>query len=145
MPLDTDAFSKSTSCLKSHDNSGQPLTLNQAILAVEHQRLVKYPLLLEQLAKQTPLQQQQPQAVSEDGSGGAASEVVVATSASPEAAVIKRCVDRSREILECIDQQVADVQNKQKLAEIQGNIDTSGLERMPDHPITAEYRVRDGF
>ena len=114
----------------------------QAILAVEHQRLVKYPLLLEQLAKQTPLQQQQPQAVSEDGSGGAASEVVVATSASPEAAVIKRCVDRSREILECIDQQVADVQNKQKLAEIQGNIDTSGLERMPDHPITAEYRVR---
>ena len=112
----------------------------QAILAVEHQRLVKYPLLLEQLAKQTPLQQQQPQAASEDGSGGAASEV--STSASPEAAVIKRCVDRSREILECIDQQVADVQNKQKLAEIQGNIDTSGLERMPDHPITAEYRVR---
>ena len=103
---------------------------------------MKYPLLLEQLAKQTPLQQQQPQAVSEDG--GVASEVV-ATSASPEAAVIKRCVDRSREILECIDQQVADVQNKQKLAEIQGNIDTSGLERMPDHPITAEYRVRAGF
>ena len=118
-----------------------PKPSTQAILAVEHQRLVKYPLLLEQLAKQTPLQQQQPQAVSEDG-GGAASEVVVATSASPEAAVIKRCVDRSREILECIDQQVADVQNKQKLAEIQGNIDTSGLERMPDHPITAEYRVR---
>ena len=33
------------------------------------------------------------------------------------------------------------MQNKQKLAEIQGNVDTSGLERMPDHPITAEYRV----
>ena len=56
--------------------------------------------------------------------------------------MIKRCVDRSREILECIDQQVADVQNKQKLAEVQATIDISGLERMPDHPITAEYRVR---
>ena len=38
--------------------------------------------------------------------------------------------------------QVADVQNKQKLAEVQATIDISGLERMPDHPITAEYRVR---
>lgn len=105
----------------------------QAILAVEHQRLVKYPLLLEQLAKQTPPSQQQPPAASEDSS--AASE------ASSESAVIKRCVDRSREILECIDQRVADVQNKQKLAEVQPNLDTSGMERMPDHPITAEYRV----
>ena len=74
----------------------------QAILAVEHQRLVKYPLLLEQLHKSataiTGANQQQQD--SEDAAAAAG-----AGAAASEAAVIKRCVDRSREILECIDQQ----------------------------------------
>ena len=84
---------------------------------MEHQRLVKYPLLLEQLAKQCDKEDE-------------------------EFAKVRRCVDRSREILESIDKQVAEAQNIQRLAEIQRNLDTSGLEKMPDSPICAEYRVR---
>ena len=55
---------------------------------------------------------------------------------------MKRCVDRTREILESIDRQVAEAQNIQRLAEIQRFLDTTGLEKMPDSAICAEYRVR---
>ena len=89
-----------------------------SILPVEHQRLVKYPLLLEQLLKQCDRE------------------------ADPdEYNTVKRCVDRTREILESIDRQVAEAQNIQRLAEIQRFLDTSGLEKMQDSPICAEYRV----
>jgi len=88
----------------------------EALLPVEHQRLVKYPLLLEQLAKQCDKE-------------------------SEEYAKVRRCVDRSREILDSIDKQVAEAQNIQRLAEIQRNLDTSGLEKMAESPITNEYRV----
>ena len=88
----------------------------QALLPAEHQRLVKYPLLLEQLAKQCDKDDE-------------------------EFAKVRRCVDRSREILESIDRQVAEAQNKQRLEEIQHNLDTSGLEKLPDSPICVEYRV----
>jgi hypothetical protein len=50
-------------------------------------------------------------------------------------------VDRTREILESIDRQVAEAQNVQRLSEIQKNLDTSGLEKMGDSQICAEYRV----
>ena len=92
----------------------------EALLPVEHQRLVKYPLLLEQLAKQCDKE-------------------------AEEYAKVRRCVDRSREILDSIDKQVAEAQNIQRLAEIQRNLDTSGLEKMPDSPITNEYRVSINF
>ena len=88
----------------------------EALLPVEHQRLVKYPLLLDQLAKQCDKE-------------------------SEEFAKVRRCVDRSREILDSIDKQVAEAQNIQRLAEIQRNLDASGLEKMPESPITNEYRV----
>jgi hypothetical protein len=89
----------------------------QSILPVEHQRLVKYPLLLEQLAKQCDKDEE-------------------------EYAKVRSCVDRTREILESIDRQVAEAQNIQRLAEIQCNLDTSGLEKMPESAICVEYRVR---
>jgi hypothetical protein len=54
-----------------------------SILPVEHQRLVKYPLLLEQLLKQCDRE-----------------------SDMDEYNTVKRCVDRTREILESIDRQV---------------------------------------
>ena len=92
----------------------------QALLPVEHQRLVKYPLLLESLAKYCDKE-------------------------SEEFAKVKRCVERSREILGTIDQQVAEAQNVQRLAELQGSIDTSGLEKMPESAICVEYRVRLGI
>ncbi len=116
----------------------------QGILAVEHMRLVKYPLLLEQLAKQSA-----PPPSTEDGAAAAAADTADTAAAADgnedeiESVVVKRCVDRSREILECIDRQVAEAQNEQKLSEIQKYLDTSGLEKMPDSTICAEYRVSE--
>ena len=96
----------------------------QSILPCEHQRLVKYPLLLEQLAKQCTKKQS-----TED------------LSTDSEASVVLSCVDRTRDILESIDKQVAEAQNIQRLAEIQGNLDTSGLDKVPESSICQEYRV----
>ena len=79
---------------------------------------MKYPLLLEQLLKQCDKE-----------------------SDAEEYNIVKRCVDRTREILESIDRQVAEAQNIQSLAEIQKCLDTTGLEKMSDSPICAEYRV----
>ncbi len=104
-----------------------------AILPAEHQRLVKYPLLLEQLAKQT-----KDTAASANSVPDGDADESVATS---ELSVVRRCQERTREILECIDRRVAEAQNVQRLAEIQRNLDTSGLEKMPDSTICQEYRV----
>jgi len=89
----------------------------QDLLAVEHQRLVKYPLLLEQIARVTDEDQD-------------------------EASIVKKSVLRTKEILEVIDKQVAEAQNKQQLVEIQGALDTSGLDKHvgSDHPICLEYK-----
>ena len=100
----------------------------QFILPAEHQRLVKYPLLLENLAKQTEA------AANEDGRQEDEASL-------EEVKVIRRCVDRTREILESIDRRVHEAQNIQKLVEIQRNLDTSGLEKLPDSQICQEYRV----
>lgn len=93
----------------------------QSILPCEHQRLVKYPLLLEQIAKHTEKTQD-----------------------NPEFETVKTATDRTKEILDCIDKQVAEQQNRLRLAEIQSNLDTSGLDKMgSDHPIFLEYRNLD--
>ena len=151
----------------------------QAILPAEHQRLVKYPLMLETLAKQCekgkPAKgKKQDDASSSkdststhpnergDGSGDdvptdRASKSSTATSAtdvpkSPstedrdnsafvESTFVKKYVERTREIVDTIDKQVAEAQNIQRLAEIQQNLDLSGLEKFPDSPISIEYRV----
>ena len=63
------------------------------------------------------------------------------SSAFGESTAIKRFIERTRDIVDTIDKQVAEAQNIQRLAEIQRNIDTSGLEKFPDSPITNEYRV----
>ena len=76
---------------------------------------MKYPLLLDQFAKQCD---------NEDFDR------------------VKRLVDRTREILESIDKQVAEAQNVQRLMEIQQNLNTSGLEKMANNLIAQEYRVR---
>ena len=88
-----------------------------ALLPAEHQRLVKYPLLLGQLAKQS------------EEAGEA------------ELQTILKCVEKTREILESIDRRVAKAQNRHRLSEIQTNLDTSGLDKVPESPITQEYRV----
>lgn len=95
------------------------------LLTFLFQRLVKYPLLLEQLAKHTP----GPESSDDEGQ------------LSDEVQIVRRCVERTRNILESIDKRVAEAQNVQRLQEIQRNLDTSGLEKMPESAICAEYRV----
>ena len=90
----------------------------QSLLPCEHQRLVKYPLLLEQLAKHT-----------EQGQ---------------ELDNILSVRDMTKNIIDSIDKLVAQQQNSLRLAEIQANLDTSGLDKMgSDHPICREYRHLD--
>jgi len=94
----------------------------QSILPMEHQRLVKYPLLLEQISKH-----------------------YVEGEADPgELELVKEATARTKEILDNIDKQVAEAQNKRKLEDVQRNLDTSGLEKMgPENPVNMEYRAVD--
>lgn len=93
----------------------------QGILPVEHQRLVKYPLLLEGLAKHCDPAQD-----------------------PTEYEIMSEVTNRTRQILESIDKQVAEAQNKQKLLDIQRILDTTGLEKLgPDDHICKEYRNLD--
>jgi hypothetical protein len=92
----------------------------QSILPMEHQRLVKYPLLLEQISK----------------------HYVEGQVDTGELELVKEATARTKEILDNIDKQVAEAQNKRKLEDVQRNLDTSGLEKMgPDNPVNIEYRT----
>ena len=94
----------------------------QSILPMEHQRLVKYPLLLEQITKHYAI---------EEADAG-------------ELELVKEATARTKEILDNIDKQVAEAQNKRKLEDVQRNLDTSGLEKMgPDNSVNMEYRTVD--
>ncbi len=110
-------------------------------MPAEHQRLVKYPLLLEQLAKQTQQQPKRRRRTSSNDSSDNDCATDCGGTCAEELARVRRCVERTREILESIDRRVAEAQNKQRLAEIQRNLDVSGLEKMPDSPICQEYKV----
>ena len=93
----------------------------QSILPVEHQRLVKYPLLLTQIKKHCD----------EDEDRDEYDQVTEATS-------------RTKEILDSIDKQVAEAQNKQKMEEIQRCLDTQGLEKLgTETTVCVEYRNVD--
>jgi len=94
----------------------------QSMLPMEHQRLVKYPLLLEQICKYCNEED------TEDG----------------EIKLIKEATARTKEILDSIDKQVAKAQNKRKLEDIQRGLDTSGLEKMgSDNAVCTEFRSVD--
>ncbi|XP_059087726.1 uncharacterized protein LOC131884098 isoform X3 [Tigriopus californicus] len=92
----------------------------QALLPMEHQRLVKYPLLLNQLWKK-------------------GSEICDKT----EQDIVHSCQERTCVILENIDRRVAEAQNMHMMAEIQKNLDTSGLDKLPDSPLYKEFRKVD--
>jgi len=94
----------------------------QSILPMEHQRLVKYPLLLEQISKHYS---------EEEREGG-------------ELEMVREATARTKEILDSIDKQVAEAQNKRELEDVQRNLDTSGLEKMgAENPVNMEYRNID--
>ena len=87
------------------------------MLAWEHQRLVKYPLLLEQIVKHSD-------------------------AANSELELIKEVTVRTREILDSIDKEVAEAQNKRKLEELQRVLDTSGLEKLgQENQVYLDYRL----
>ena len=89
------------------------------MLAWEHQRLVKYPLLLAEIVKHSD-------------------------PANPELDLIKEVTVRTREILDSIDKEVAHAQNIRKLEDLQRVLDTSGLEKLgQDNPVCVEYRNID--
>ena len=93
----------------------------QSMLPMEHQRLVKYPLLLEQIAKfsDTP-------------------------NYNTEHDIVMSAMEKTKDILDSIDRLVARQQNKERLSEIQLNIDTSGLDKLgSDNPIYKEYKNLD--
>merc|ERR1719150_32671 len=89
----------------------------QALLPCEHQRLVKYPLLLREMAKYSEITD------------------------NPEYEVIMTVTEKTKEIIDSIDKIVAAQQNRLRLAELQSNLDSSGLDKMgADHPIYVEYK-----
>ena len=135
----------------------------QAMLPAEHQRLVKYPLMLETLAKcEKSLQGTKgkkpdtpPNDKPEEDEPSGRTKVPSGSSQAPnspsnadgddsafvESDLIKKYVDRTREIVGTVDKLVAEAQNIQRLAEIQQSLDVSGLDKFPESPISIEYRV----
>ena len=110
------------------------------MLAWEHQRLVKYPLLLEQISKHS------------DTSDTEMELVKVGTSKSnscnnqQQPVNIQEVTVRTREILDSIDKEVAEAQNKRKLEELQRNLDTSGLEKLgQENQVFIDYRCRIAY
>lgn len=85
------------------------------IIPTAMQRLTKYPLLLESLAKYT-----QPR--------------------SEEMTLVRRCLERSREILNKVNQAIKEAENYNRLVDIQRRLDKSAFEKS-DHAIANELKV----
>ncbi|KAK6619063.1 hypothetical protein RUM44_003445 [Polyplax serrata] len=81
------------------------------------QRLTKYPLLFENLAKYSP-------------------------KGSEEEKSVQQAVERSKDILNYVNQAVRAVEDHQRLAEIQKRLDKSAFEKI-DHPMTNEFKNLD--
>ncbi|XP_046445840.1 uncharacterized protein LOC124195459 isoform X10 [Daphnia pulex] len=84
------------------------------IIPTAMQRLTKYPLLLESLAKYT-----QPR--------------------SEEMTLVRRCLERSREILNKVNQAIKEAENYNRLVDIQRRLDKSAFEKS-DHAIANELK-----
>lgn len=78
------------------------------------QRLTKYPLLLESLAKYTQVRS--------------------------ELATVRKCLERSRQILNKVNQAIKEADNYNRLVDIQKRLDKSAFEKT-DHPIANELKV----
>ncbi|XP_069677128.1 rho guanine nucleotide exchange factor 12 isoform X3 [Periplaneta americana] len=87
------------------------------ILPTAMQRLTKYPLLFESLAKYTE----------ED---------------TEESRSVQRAVERSKEILNHVNQAVREAEDNQRLSDIQRRLDKSGFEKV-EHPMAGEFKHID--
>lgn len=85
------------------------------IIPTAMQRLTKYPLLLESLAKYT-------------------------IPRSDEMTTVRKCLERSREILNKVNQAIKEAENYNRLVDIQRRLDKSAFEKS-DHPIANELKV----
>lgn len=81
-------------------------------------RLTKYPLLFENLVKYTP------------------------DSNETEKAAVVRSLERSKEILQHVNQAVREAEDHQRLVEIQRNIDRTSFDKF-DHPTVKEFKNFD--
>ena len=106
------------------------------MLAWEHQRLVKYPLLLEQIGKHSDTLDTEMDLVK-------VGTLKFNGSNQQQPVNIQEVTVRTREILDSIDKEVAEAQNKRKLEELQRNLDTSGLEKLgQENQVFIDYRCR---
>ena len=60
---------------------------------------------------------------------------------SEEEKSVQQAVERSKDILNYVNQAVRAVEDHQRLAEIQKRLDKSAFEKV-DHPMTNEFKVR---
>lgn len=79
-------------------------------------RLTKYPLLFENLVKHT---KNNPE----------------------EEKCVQRALERSKEILNRVNEAVKEAEDEHRLAEIQRKLDKSSFDKV-DHPVTNEFKVR---
>uniref|UniRef100_A0A2K6EFT3 Rho guanine nucleotide exchange factor 12 n=1 Tax=Propithecus coquereli TaxID=379532 RepID=A0A2K6EFT3_PROCO len=86
------------------------------IIPTQMQRLTKYPLLLDNIAKYTewPMEREK----------------------------VKKAADHCRQILNYVNQAVKEAENKQRLEDYQRRLDTSSL-KLSEYPNVEELRVRD--
>ena len=69
--------------------------------------------------------------------------LIIVTSSNLQPVNIQEVTVRTREILDSIDKEVAEAQNKRKLEELQRNLDTSGLEKLgQENQVFIDYRCR---
>ncbi|XP_078389800.1 rho guanine nucleotide exchange factor 12-like isoform X2 [Cetorhinus maximus] len=88
------------------------------IIPTEMQRLTKYPLLLENIAKNTDPEQQE------------------------EKKKVKKAAECCRQILNFVNQAVKEAENKQRLEDYQRRLDLSSL-KQSDYPLIEEFRNLD--
>ncbi|XP_078282979.1 rho guanine nucleotide exchange factor 12-like isoform X2 [Rhinoraja longicauda] len=88
------------------------------IIPTEMQRLTKYPLLLENIAKNTDPEQHE------------------------EKKKVKQAAECCRQILNFVNQAVKEAENKQRLEDYQRRLDLSGL-KQSDYPLIEEFRSLD--
>ncbi|BES88380.1 Regulator of G protein signalling-like domain [Nesidiocoris tenuis] len=88
------------------------------IIPIGWQRLTKYPLLFENLAKYTPKEEEE------------------------EISRLKIAIERSKELLNHVDMAVKEAEDGHRLAEIQRRLDKSLFEKT-DHPIAQEFKNLD--
>ncbi|GLV42592.1 Rho guanine nucleotide exchange factor 2 [Carabus blaptoides fortunei] len=113
------------------------------IIPTGMQRLVKYPLLFESLAKCTERVLDSTMTESLPLSSPSSTPSVPQVGPThTELARLKRAVERSKEILNFVNQAVKEADDNARLHDMQKRLDKSGFERV-DHPIAVEFRNVD--